>query len=76
MVLKTDLSTLPLGTLRRARHALTHAKVDSDSESDASESDAPDQPDDGPILKGKEKNKAEWSIKPRSDIAKRSNKHA
>lgn len=53
---------------------LTRVEVDSDEDSEEGESD-----EDGPeavSTKGKEKEKPEWSIKPRPDIAKRSNKHA
>ncbi|KII93750.1 hypothetical protein PLICRDRAFT_171465 [Plicaturopsis crispa FD-325 SS-3] len=76
--LQDDLSSLPLGTLRKAQRALTSAKVLSDSEEDgpASEDDGPPEESKGPTEKGKEKAKPEWSIKPRPDLAKRSNKHA
>lgn len=74
-----DLSSLPLGALRKAQHALANAKPVSESEdSDSSSEDGSAGEDDArPVdLKRKEKEKPEWSLKPRKDLAKRPNKHA
>ncbi|KAJ7634264.1 hypothetical protein DFH06DRAFT_1284458 [Mycena polygramma] len=68
--LEQDLSNLPLGALLRAQRALKQANA-SDSESEDEEG-KPERTSS----KGKEKAKPEWSIEPRHDIAKRSNKHA
>ena len=74
-----ELSSLPLGVLRKAQHALAHVKTVSDSDEndssseDASGSEAGTRTID---LKGKQKEKPEWSLKPRKDLAKRANKHA
>ncbi|KAJ7596995.1 hypothetical protein C8J56DRAFT_918858 [Mycena floridula] len=62
--LQNDLSTLPMGVLRKAQAAI---ESESDSESSTSE------PQPIPSRKGKEK---EWSLYPKNDIPKRSNKHA
>lgn len=74
----TDFSGLPLGTLRRAQNVLDQAEAISDSENN---SDTEDDVEEGPkslTNKGKDrvKEKVEWSLKPRHDISKRSNKHA
>lgn len=61
-----------MGALRKAQRALAKANADSDSE-DESSSDEASENQHVPTSKGKEK---EWSTKPRTDIAKRSNKHA
>jgi len=77
--LKIDLSSLPLGTLRKAQRALVHAKSIGDSEDDSSMQGASDVKglEARDIdLKGKQKEKPEWSTKPRTDLVKRSNKHA
>ncbi|KAJ6519780.1 hypothetical protein C8R45DRAFT_952702 [Mycena sanguinolenta] len=72
--LEEDLSSLPLGALLRAKRALQKAQVDdSESEDSANESDRKPEKSSS---KGKEKEKPEWSIAPRHDIAKRANKHA
>ncbi|KAJ7092687.1 hypothetical protein C8R44DRAFT_816289 [Mycena epipterygia] len=73
--LENDLSNLPLGALLRAQRALTQANV-SDSESDHSSEDESEPKPERTSLKGKEKEKPEWSIQPRHDIAKRAHKHA
>ncbi|KAF8078664.1 DUF947-domain-containing protein [Lyophyllum atratum] len=71
--LENDLSGLPFGALRYAQHMLSRAEVDSD-QSDGSESEREEPMP--PSAKGKEKAQPEWSLKPRKDIAKRTNKHA
>ncbi|KAF8168144.1 hypothetical protein B0H34DRAFT_48463 [Crassisporium funariophilum] len=78
--LRNDLQDLPLGALRRAQHVLTQAEPESDSES-ASDADSEGGSNVGPENhdtkgKGKEKERVEWSIKRRTDISKRSSKHA
>jgi len=77
----TDLASLPLGALRRARRALARAQAEenpSDSEEDAG-SESGSEPEEV-SAKGKEikpnAHKPEWSNKPRTDIAKRGNKNA
>lgn len=76
-----DLSSIPLGVLRRAQHALAQAKPASEDEGDDTsegsgyEDILRDEPP-APSLKGKEKAKPEWNLVPRKDISKRSNKHA
>ncbi|CAA7265840.1 unnamed protein product [Cyclocybe aegerita] len=79
--LQNNLQDLPLGALRRAQLLLSHAEPegDSDSASDSDEGSATEE--DTPEVhdvkgKGKEKERVEWSIKPRNDISKRSSKHA
>ncbi|KAG0693187.1 hypothetical protein DFH29DRAFT_839301 [Suillus ampliporus] len=74
-----DLSSLPLGMLRKAQHTLsqTRALTDSESESDAPSEDAyaSDDNDERPrstTAKGKEKEHS----RTRKDLAKRSSKHA
>ncbi|KAF9568431.1 DUF947-domain-containing protein [Agrocybe pediades] len=78
--LKQNLQELPLGALRRAQRVLSQAQPDSDSDSGDSESnsESEDEPEAHSSKgKGKEKvEKVEWSAKPRTDIAKRANKHA
>ncbi|KAF8213087.1 hypothetical protein K438DRAFT_1803384 [Mycena galopus ATCC 62051] len=69
--LEEDLSSLPLGALLRAQRALKKAQAN-DSDSEDSEDETPEKSSS----KGKEKEKPEWSIEPRHDIAKRANKHA
>jgi ribosomal RNA-processing protein 36 len=71
----TDLSSLPLGALRKAQHALYQTEVDSDSEF----YEGSDQSNDsgGDTLDTSDKrDKAERSVKLKRDIPKRSNKHA
>ncbi|KAJ3734787.1 hypothetical protein DFJ43DRAFT_1061580 [Lentinula guzmanii] len=62
--LEAGLSSLPMGTLRRAQKILKVKDISdaSDSESESSEDDTRPKP--------------EWSTKPRTDISKRKNKHA
>lgn len=72
-----DLSNIPLGALRKVQHALSQAEAvdesgDEDSDSEQhSEDDVPP-----PRLKGEDKAKPEWNTKRRTDLAKRSSKHA
>jgi len=70
--LEEDLSNLPLGALLRAQRALKQAQA---SDSEDSENESNGRPE-RTSSKGKEKEKPEWSIEPRHDIAKRANKHA
>ncbi|KAK7064260.1 hypothetical protein R3P38DRAFT_3301834 [Favolaschia claudopus] len=72
--LEEDLSSVPLGALVRAQRALKQAEA-SDSESEDFGDDETGAPPEN-ISSGKEKAKPEWSIEPRHDIAKRTNKHA
>ncbi|KAG5647949.1 hypothetical protein DXG03_006983 [Asterophora parasitica] len=71
--LQDDLYGLPLGALRKAQNMLSQAEVDSE---DSDESENENEESEPVSAKGKEKEKPEWSIKPRTDIAKRANKHA
>jgi hypothetical protein len=75
-VFKLDLSSLPLGTLRKAQQMLSYATEINNPKGDiegASE-DEPEIHGIDPKHKGKEKH--EWSTKRRTDLAKRSSKHA
>ncbi|KAG1751243.1 hypothetical protein EDB19DRAFT_1628444 [Suillus lakei] len=81
--LPLDLSSLPLGMLRKAQRTLseTRALTDSESESDApSEEDAYATDDDerprSTTAKDKDKEQPDKHSKPRKDLAKRSSKHA
>lgn len=68
-----DLSSLPLGALRKAQSALSRAKAlgESDgSENDESDNSEPEEEVSRPSLKGKEKAKG------KQEIAKRKHKHA
>ena len=70
-----DLSSLTLGTLRKAQNALSRVKVyhDSDgSEDDGSDGLEPEEEVSRPNFKGKEKEKS----KEKREIEKRRNKHA
>jgi hypothetical protein len=69
----TDLSSLPLGSLRKARRAVIrhNPKEEEEDEYESSEDDAPAATDS--LGKGKEQ---EWSTRRRDDIAKRAHKHA
>ncbi|KDQ63597.1 hypothetical protein JAAARDRAFT_169593 [Jaapia argillacea MUCL 33604] len=77
--LQKDLSSLPLGALRKAQQALSNARADSESHSEDDESD-----EEGSITNealshpgsSKDPAKPEWTLKPNKDIQKRSNKHA
>ncbi|KAG1885034.1 hypothetical protein F4604DRAFT_1729150 [Suillus subluteus] len=84
--LEDDLSSLPLGMLRKAQHALSQTRALTDSESE-SESDAPSEEDAYPTDderpqsttskdKDKDKEHQDKHSKPRKDLAKRSSKHA
>ncbi|KAG6911997.1 hypothetical protein DXG01_000245 [Tephrocybe rancida] len=76
--LNDDLSGLPLGALRKAQTMLARAEVEMDSdESENEEGDEASEPEHEPVSdKGKEREKVEWSLKPKKEIAKRANKHA
>ncbi|RDB29646.1 rRNA biogenesis protein RRP36 [Hypsizygus marmoreus] len=74
--LEDDLSGLPLGALRKAQHVLKNATIDSDGSDESEGENESDEEPNASSSKGKEKAKPEWSIKPRTDIAKRSSKHA
>ncbi|KIY53375.1 DUF947-domain-containing protein, partial [Fistulina hepatica ATCC 64428] len=67
------MSSIPLGALRKAQKALQNRQADDSEDAEDSESDSGS---DVPSAKGKEKRGPEWSAKPRSDIGKRSSKHA
>ncbi|KAH9486974.1 rRNA biogenesis protein RRP36 [Psilocybe cubensis] len=71
---------LPLGALRRAQRILSQAEPESDSDSEAdSERISSNSGSETYNTKGKGKEKGqkvEWSAKPRTDITKRSSKHA
>ena len=71
-----DLQDLPLGVLRQAQRTLRLAEPESESDSERDiDSDSEGEPEAHDI-KGKRKEKVEWSAKPRTDIFKRLNKHA
>lgn len=74
----SDLKDLPLGTLLRAQRAFIQAEVDSASDSDTSSGSNSDLEAERTVeeVKGKGKEKVEWSIKPRKDIPKRAHKNA
>lgn len=74
----SDLKDLPLGALLRARRAFTQAEVNSASDSDTHSGSDGDLEAERTVeeVKGKGKEKVEWSIKPRKDIPKRSSKNA
>ncbi|OJA17160.1 hypothetical protein AZE42_00197 [Rhizopogon vesiculosus] len=80
--LEDDLSSLPLGMLRKAQRTLAQARAlsDSESESNASSENTSASDDDEPprstTAKGKDKEKLERDPKIRKDLAKRSSKHA
>ena len=69
---------MPLGTLRKAQRVLAHARVDSHSEDGSPDEDSSEDETraHGLDTNDKQKEKPEWSTKPRTDLAKRSNKHA
>ncbi|KAF9015122.1 hypothetical protein BDQ17DRAFT_18856 [Cyathus striatus] len=75
--IQSDLSGLPLGALRRAQNVLRQTE-DSSSSEDEAESGSDDGTDDETASKDdqEEDKKPEWSLKPRTDISKRKNKHA
>lgn len=74
---KLDLSSLPLGALRKAQHALAYAEAVSESDDNHSLAEDESEDDTRPVgLKEKQMEKPEWSLKPRKDLAKRANKHA
>ena len=78
-ILFADLHDFPLGALRQAQRVLHLAEAESESDS---ERDSGIDSEAGPEVhdtKGKRKEKVErveWSAKPRTDISKRSSKHA
>ncbi|OAX38762.1 DUF947-domain-containing protein [Rhizopogon vinicolor AM-OR11-026] len=80
--LEDDLSSLPLGMLRKAQRTLAQARAlsDSESESNASSENSSASDDDEPprstTAKGKGREKLERDPKIRKDLAKRSSKHA
>ncbi|KAF9241179.1 hypothetical protein BU15DRAFT_45272 [Melanogaster broomeanus] len=77
--LEDDLSTLPMGILRNAQRSLALTQALSDSDSDQSGDYATESEDDGahpPGAKGKGKEKPDRTTKPKTDLAKRANKHA
>lgn len=72
---ETDLSSLPLGMLRKAQMTLELAQTISDSEGD-NESSESEKSEGESDTKGKQRERLEWNTNPRRDIAKRSSKHA
>lgn len=69
-----DLSNFPLGALRKAQYTLGQAEVYSESEADDESNQS--SGDDGESKdQSKGKRKPEWSLKPKSEIPKRRNKH-
>ncbi|KAG6842241.1 hypothetical protein C0991_000211 [Blastosporella zonata] len=76
--LSNDLSGLPLGALRKAQNLLAQAEIDVESdESNNEEDEEASEPQVEPSSdKGKNREKVEWSLKPKKEIAKRANKHA
>ncbi|KIM85149.1 hypothetical protein PILCRDRAFT_350214 [Piloderma croceum F 1598] len=77
--LQDDLDSLPLGTLRKAQRVLAHARVNIHSEDGGSSGEDGSEDETGAHgldTEGKQKEKPEWSTKPRIDLAKRSSKHA
>ncbi|KAF9076231.1 hypothetical protein BDP27DRAFT_1398466 [Rhodocollybia butyracea] len=68
-LLENNLSTLPMGALRRAQKMLNSQAISEGSGPSDSENESSEGEDNDP-------RKPEWSTKPRSDIAKRKNKHA
>ena len=71
-----DLQDLPLGVLRQAQRVLHLAEPESESDSERDiDSDSEREPEAHDV-KGKKKEKVEWSAKPRINISKRLNKHA
>ncbi|KAG1822867.1 uncharacterized protein BJ212DRAFT_1585515 [Suillus subaureus] len=82
--LEDDLSSVPLGMLRKAQRTLSQTRALTDSESE-SESGAPSEEDAYPTnderpqsttSKDKDKEHQDKHSKPRKDLAKRSSKHA
>lgn len=82
--LEDDLSSLPLGMLRKAQRALSQSRALTDSESESeSESDAPSEEDAYPTdderpqsTTFKDKEHQDKHSKRHKDLAKRSSKHA
>ena len=78
LLICSDLKDLPLGALLRAQRAFIPAKANSASDSDTNSGSDSDLEAERTIedMKGKVNEKVEWSIKPRKDIPKRTNKNA
>jgi len=72
----SDLESFPLGALRQAQHVLHLAEAESGSDSEKDSSVDSEVEPEVHDIKGKRKERVEWSAKPRTDISKRSNKHA
>lgn len=70
--IRSDLENLPLGALRRAQQLLKRAVTDSGSDSDEPPDELQTKARD---VKGKAREKVEWSTKPLIDGGRR-NKHA
>jgi hypothetical protein len=75
--MRTDLTTLPLGTLRSVHRAIesTTAKEDGHTDDHARHRNESIESDPG-NLGARETTKPEWSAKSKKDLAKRSSKHA
>jgi hypothetical protein len=73
LIATLDLSNFPLGALRKAQYTLGQAEVYSESEPDdeSNQSNRGGESED----QSKGKRKPEWSLKPKSEIPKRRNKH-
>ena len=78
LIICSDLKDLPLGALLRAQRAFNQANSSSASDSDTNNGSDSDLEAERimEVVEGKGKEKVEWSIKPRKDIPKRSNKNA
>lgn len=78
LIICSDLKDLPLGALLRAQRAFNQANASSASDSDTNNGSDSDLEAERIMedVEGKGKEKVEWSIKPRKDIPKRSNKNA
>lgn len=71
-----DLLDLPLGALRKAQRVLAQATVDSDDSDGTQSGEGPEGFQHEKPTAKKMEVKPEWNLKPRSGIAKRSNKNA
>ncbi|KAG6849512.1 hypothetical protein H0H93_007866 [Arthromyces matolae] len=71
---KKDLSDLSLGALRKAQNSIVEKEVG--TESDSSDDTEDEDNFEADFSHSSEKEKVEWSIKPKNEITKRANKHA
>ena len=73
------MASLPFGALRRAQRALARAQVEENSGDSDENPELESEPEEVSVKDQESKpnaHKPEWSNKPRTDIAKRSNKNA